>query len=172
MLIIEHATVSPDAIRVLLKLPLRALSLRCIPVADQLQFLNTKQLKNLTLRHCGLQNKDAAAIANSHKLQYLDVHGNEYIDRRFILGLESLKKLNALHLTDVHLSTEDCQHITKSFPELRYLTAELSGVEDEAVLKSKLPDFVLLPPYDTGGSPLWGMENEVPVDAHSKDLDK
>ncbi len=156
VLLIQNAVLSQDAIRVVLGIPLEVLSIETVPVADQLQFLNKEKLLNLSLNHCGLQNKNATSIADSPKLQYLDVQGNEYVNAGFISGLGVLKKLKALHFTDVELSMDNCRQVTKQFPRLHYLSAQ-SSIEGEAFLNSSLIDFALLQ-HNNGRSPLWGTE--------------
>jgi hypothetical protein len=109
------------------------------------------------LQHCGLHNTDAVPIANSPKLQYLDVCGNEYISTDFILQLDSLARLKVLHINGAQLSLDNCHDIVNKFPALKYLNGETT-IEGEALLRSKLTEFTLLPPFVRGNSPMWGLE--------------
>ena len=159
VLFIERATVSQEAMPVLLAIPLDALCMNGVPVAGYLQFLNREKLRNLTLQHCGLQNKDAIAISNSPNLQYLDVQHNEYLTTGFVSQLNALKALKVLMIADVELSIDDCHKVIASFPKLEIMTARTSA-EGEALLVSKLADFSLLQHSNLGASPLWGMEGD------------
>ena len=158
VLFIEHATVSHEAVPVLLGIPLDALLINCVPIAEHLKFLNREKLRNLTLRHCGLQNREATAISDSPNLQYLDVQGNEYITRGFVVQLGALKSLKVLLVEAAELSIDDCHKIIASFPKLEYTTAKTS-VDGEALLVSRLAGLSLLHSFN-GASPLWGMERD------------
>lgn len=158
VLVVENAVFSQGALPIILSMPLEVIVLRGIPVSGQLQHLNTKQLTNLTLRHCGLQNKDATALANSPRLRYLDVHRNEYLDGQFVRRLGSLHNLKVFSITGLQLKVEDCQLVITNFPKLQSLNAETTSAEGEELLKSKLSKLKLLPAYDLGASPMWGWD--------------
>ena len=158
VLIVENAVFSQEALPIILRMPLEVIVLRGIPVSGQLQFLNTEQLTNLTLRHCGLRNKDAAALANSPRLRYLDVHRNEYLDGQFVRRLGTLRNLKLFSMTGLRLTVEDCQLVVSTFPKLQSINAETTTIEGEELLKSKLSNLKLLPAYDLGASPMWGWD--------------
>ncbi len=158
MLIVENAVFSKEALPIVLSMPLEVVVLQGIPVSGQLQHLNTKQLTNLTLRHCGLRSRDSTALANSPRLRYLDVHRNEYLDGQFVRGLGVLHNLKMFSITGLQLTIEDCQLVITNFPKLQSLNAETTSAEGEELLKAKLSKLKLLPANDLGASPMWGWD--------------
>ena len=157
VVVLSHGRITPKAIPKLLSTPLQCLAIEGVPLSGQLHFLATKDLANLTLLHCGLTNKDAKAIPKSPKLRYLDLFGNEYLNKEFIKHLNLSNSLQEIHIGDIELDLEECRDVAKRFPSLRSLSAEIDP-EGKAYLEAALTDFQLMPSYHWGGSPLSGLE--------------